>query len=36
MTKILQLTAFLRYGGGSGNITSCAFNKHCAGKTTKI
>ena len=24
------VTAPLRYGGGSGNINSCAFNKHCA------
>jgi len=27
-----QVTAPLRYGGGSGNINSCAFNKHCAGR----
>jgi len=26
------LTAPLRYGGGSANIYSCAFNKHCAGR----
>jgi len=27
-----QVTAPLRYGGGSANINSCAFNKHCAGR----
>ena len=26
------LTAPLRYGGERGNINSCAFNKHCAGR----
>lgn len=24
------ITAPLRYGGGSGNMNSSAFNKHCA------
>ena len=31
-TEGQPLTAPLRYGGGSGNINSCAFNKHCAGR----
>lgn len=33
MTKVGQpITAALRYGGGSGNINSCAINNHCAGR----
>jgi hypothetical protein len=31
-TEGQPLTAPLRYGGGSGNINSCALNKHCAGR----
>ncbi len=29
ITEGQQLTAPLLYGGGSGNINSCAINKHC-------
>jgi len=28
--KALVVTAPLRYGGGSANMNSSAFNKHCA------
>ena len=31
-TEKRLITAPLRYGGGSGNINSSAFNKHCAGR----
>lgn len=35
-TEGQQLTAPLRYGGGSGNINSSAFNKLCAGRQFSV
>lgn len=35
-TEGQPVTAALRYGGGSANINSCAFNKHCAGRQFNV